>query len=116
MKETTICLDKKKGGLGLKNFSTFNKALLCKWSWWFTYESEAFWNQVVRGKHGKEQGGWCTRDVKVGYEVAIWLVNFPLTWATRERFFFWKDKWCGSTSLSVGYSHHTCCDSCNNGD
>ena len=27
-----VCLDKRKGDLGIKNPSTFNKALFCKWS------------------------------------------------------------------------------------
>ena len=27
-----VCLDKSKGGLGVKCLSTLNKALLCKWS------------------------------------------------------------------------------------
>ena len=34
----TICLDKRKGGLGVKSLSTLNKALLCKWSWSFANE------------------------------------------------------------------------------
>ena len=34
----TICLDKRKGGLGVKSLSTLNKALLCKWSWRFANE------------------------------------------------------------------------------
>lgn len=32
---TTVFLDKKKGGLGIKNITIFNKALLCKWHWHF---------------------------------------------------------------------------------
>ena len=29
---TTICKDKRNGGLGVKNLSILNKELLCKWS------------------------------------------------------------------------------------
>ena len=29
----TVCIEKKKGGLGLHRFSILNKALLCKWCW-----------------------------------------------------------------------------------
>ena len=32
VKWATVCTEKKKGGLGLRNFSRLNKALLCKWS------------------------------------------------------------------------------------
>ena len=52
-----VCLEKCNGGLGVKSLSILNKALLCKWSWRFAIEREAFWNQVIRGKYGEEQGG-----------------------------------------------------------
>ena len=42
--------------LGVKSLSILNKALLCKWSWRFAMEREAFWNKVIRGKYGEEQG------------------------------------------------------------
>ena len=54
-----MCLSKKKRGLGVKCLSTLNKALLCKWNWWFANEREALWNQVIRGKYGEETGTCC---------------------------------------------------------
>ena len=33
-----VCLDKSKGGLGVKCLPTLNKALLCTWSWRFAIE------------------------------------------------------------------------------
>ena len=59
-----MCLSKKKRGLGVKCLSTLNKALLCKWNWWFANEREALWNQVIRGKYGEERGEWCSREVR----------------------------------------------------
>ena len=38
-----ICLDKKKGGLGVRNLALMNKALLCKWNLQYANEREAFW-------------------------------------------------------------------------
>ena len=67
-----VCLDKSKGGLGVKCLSTLNKALLCKWSWRFANEREVFWNQVIKGKYGEEQKGWCSKEVKGGYGVGLW--------------------------------------------
>ena len=32
VKWAIVCTEKKKGGLGVRNFSRLNKALLCKWS------------------------------------------------------------------------------------
>ena len=67
-----VCLDKRKGGLGVKSISTLNKALLCKWSWLFANKKGALWNQVIRGIYGEEQGRWCSRDVREGYGVGLW--------------------------------------------
>ena len=68
----TMCLDKRKGGLGVKSFSLLNKALLCKWSWHFAKDRGALWNQVIRGKYGEERGGWYSWDVREGYGVGLW--------------------------------------------
>ena len=37
----TVCLEKRKGGLGVRNPSLINIALLCKWNWWYANEREA---------------------------------------------------------------------------
>ena len=37
---------------------------MCKWSWRFAIEREAFWNQVIRGKYGEEQGRWCSKEAR----------------------------------------------------
>ena len=65
-------LDKRKGGLGVKCLSSCNKALLCKWSWKFANERKALWNQVIRGKYGKEQGDWCSKEVRGGHGMGLW--------------------------------------------
>ncbi|RVW37600.1 hypothetical protein CK203_073990 [Vitis vinifera] len=31
-----------------------------------------FWNQVIRGKCGEEQGGWCSKELRDGYGVGLW--------------------------------------------
>ena len=51
---STVCLDKCKGGLGVKSFATLNKALLGKWTWRFANERAAFWNQVIRRNYGED--------------------------------------------------------------
>ena len=57
-------------GLGIKNLSIFNKALLGKWSWRYMNKRE-----FIRGKYGEGQGGWCTKNVRVGYGVGVWKAN-----------------------------------------
>ena len=67
-------LEKSNGGLGVKCLPLLNKALLCKWSWRFAIEREAFWNQVIRGKYEEEQGGWCSKEAR-GREVWCGIVE-----------------------------------------
>ena len=49
-------MDKSVGGLGVKNLSSLNKALLCKWSWRYANEKGALWVEVIKGKYGEEEG------------------------------------------------------------
>ena len=67
-----VCLDKRKGGLGVKCLSSLNKALLCKWSWRFANERRLLWNQVIKEKYGEEQRSWCSKEVRGGYGVGLW--------------------------------------------
>ena len=50
-----VCEDKSKGGLGVKNLGSFNKALLGKWAWCFANKKKTIWNQVIRRKYGEER-------------------------------------------------------------
>ena len=56
----------------MKSLASLNKALLGKWSWCFTNEKEAFWNQVIQGKYERDRGGWCSQEVREGYGVGLW--------------------------------------------
>ena len=72
MRWNLVCLEKKKGGLGVRNLALMNKVLLSKWNWCFTIESEALWKQVISHKYGVEEGGWCTRAVSGRHGVGLW--------------------------------------------
>ena len=67
-----VCLDKRKGGLGVRNLALLNKTLICKWSWCFAVEMEALWRQVMCGKYGEEAGGWRSCDVRGSFGVGLW--------------------------------------------
>ena len=45
-----------KCGLGVRKLTTFNKALLGKWLWWFGTEETRLWRRVVALKFGEEWG------------------------------------------------------------
>ena len=111
-------LRQKKRGLGVKCLSSLNKALLCKWSWRFANERGALWNQVIRGKYGEEQGGWCSKEVKGGYGVGLWkairrewyIVSNRLSFVVGngQRVRFWKDRWCGHSPFLCCFSYFVC--------
>ena len=46
----TVCLEKSRGGLGVRSLSKMNKVLLCKWCWRFTNERDPLWRLVISTK------------------------------------------------------------------
>ena len=98
----------------MKNLSILNKALLSKWSWRYAREKEAWWVEVIRRKYGEEEGGWSSRFPRESYGVGLWkslrrwsvLVSNHLSFEVGDgkRTKFWKDSWCGDTSLIDVYS------------
>ena len=50
-----VCLERKKGGLGVRNLALMNKALFSKWNWRFAIEGKAFWKQAINHKYGEER-------------------------------------------------------------
>ena len=56
-----VCLDKRKGGLRVRRLNSLNKTLLCKWIWRFAKERDALWREVIYGKFGELEEGWCLR-------------------------------------------------------
>ncbi|RVW31161.1 putative ribonuclease H protein [Vitis vinifera] len=67
-----VCLEKRKGGLGVRNLALMNSAFLCKWNWRFANEREALWRRVISLKYDEEEGGWRTRDVMGRNGVGLW--------------------------------------------
>ena len=66
------CLEKRKGGLGVRNLALMNITLLNKWNWCFANEREAFGKQVISHKCGEEEKGWHTQAVSGRYGVGLW--------------------------------------------
>ena len=113
VKWSTVCLDRKMGGLGIKSLAILNKALLCKWIWRFTNERDSLWRNVILWKFGEERGGWCSADSRDAYGSGVWkeirkewdtvstLAAFSLGNGRRLR--FWKDAWSGEEAFSCSY-------------
>ncbi|RVW94842.1 putative ribonuclease H protein [Vitis vinifera] len=108
-----VCLEKDNGGLGVKSLSILNKALLCKWSWRFAMEREAFWNQVIRenmggargmefkGSKGETHGVGLWKTLRKEWEVVKSRLVFVV--GNGKRIKFWKDIWCGDEPLCVSF-------------
>ncbi|RVW50222.1 Threonine--tRNA ligase, mitochondrial 1 [Vitis vinifera] len=109
VKWDTVCLDKSKGGLGVRRLSILNRALLCKWNWRFANERDKLWRCVISRKFGEEEGGWYSKEVREGFGVGFWKdirkegallqnrVGFSVGNGRRVK--FWKDNWCGNSTL-----------------
>ncbi|RVW55706.1 LINE-1 retrotransposable element ORF2 protein [Vitis vinifera] len=108
-----VCSHKKKGGLGIRDLTILNRALLCKWSWRFAVERDSYWKLIIGTKFGVGSGGWCTCGGREGYGVGLWkeiskeglllLNNVSFSVGDGKRVRFWKDKWCGNTPLCEAY-------------
>uniref|UniRef100_A0A2N9IL89 Reverse transcriptase zinc-binding domain-containing protein n=1 Tax=Fagus sylvatica TaxID=28930 RepID=A0A2N9IL89_FAGSY len=104
-----VCTPKEKGGLGVRNLTLFNKALLGKWLWRFGLEEHHLWRRVLVAKYGVELGGWRTsrirgphgcgvwKGIMLGWDEYFWNIEFVVGLGTRIR--FWQDKWCGDMAL-----------------
>ena len=113
VKWAVVCSHKTKGGLGIRNLSILNRALLCKWSWRFAVEGDSYWKLIISMKFGIERGGWRTRGVREGYgvgllkeiskEVLLLLNNVSFSVGDGKRVRFWKDIWCGNISLCEAF-------------
>jgi len=54
VKWANICLPKNDGGLGIKDISKFNVALMGRWMWAFPSGQQQLWVRVLNSKYG----GW----------------------------------------------------------
>ena len=57
---------------GIRNLAKLNKVLLGKGNWRFVEDRGALWKQVISGKNGIEEGGWCSKVVRESYGVGLW--------------------------------------------
>jgi hypothetical protein len=108
-----ICLPKEQGGLGVKDLTLFNKALLGKWKWRMLTEGDAVWAELLRSRYGHlptnlVAGNTLSYDVKSSL---WWRDIIGLDFGDNENWFmsntgcsvgdgkaigFWKMKWFGN--------------------
>ena len=108
-----MCIDKRKGGIGIKSFSKMNKALLSKWSWRFANDRNSLWRKVICSKFGEAIGGWHTHDRRGGHGTSLWkeirkewpsfFQNAIFSLGDGRWINFWKNVWCGEEALCSSY-------------
>ncbi|KAL6339446.1 hypothetical protein AAG906_032981 [Vitis piasezkii] len=113
VKWEVVCVDKEKGGLGLRKLVCLNKALLGKWIWRFARAKEELWKKVLEAKYGQEEFGWRTRKANGVFGVGVWKeILKESAWCWENMVFkvgkgnkirFWTDPWCGNNVLSQGF-------------
>ena len=67
----TICLPKSKGGLGIKDLSKFNEALLGKWGCDLANNQHQLWARILLSKYGGWNSLCCGRN-KADYYSTWW--------------------------------------------
>ena len=108
-----VCVDKEKGGLGLRKLARLNKALLGKWIWRFACAKEDLWKKVLEAKYGQEDFGWRTRKANGVFGVGVWkkiLKESDWCWENMafkvgkgSKIRFWTNPWCGNYVLSLSF-------------
>uniref|UniRef100_A0A2N9GH27 Reverse transcriptase domain-containing protein n=1 Tax=Fagus sylvatica TaxID=28930 RepID=A0A2N9GH27_FAGSY len=96
-------------GLGVKNLTLFNKALLGKWLWRFGVEVNHLWRRVIVAKYGMEWGGWWSKPCRGTHGCGLWkgissgwedfMERTKFSVGKGDRIQFWFDKWCGNSPL-----------------
>lgn len=110
-----MSLSKENGGLGIKDITNFNLALLGKWRWDLMQHKGELWARVVESKYGGWQG--MLEVDRAGSESVWWrdlkralihsqqgqLIHSGLRWkvGSGDKTKFWEDRWiCGGMSLA----------------
>ncbi|XP_060216840.1 uncharacterized protein LOC132644271 [Lycium barbarum] len=108
-KEVTV--NKKEGGVGIRDMKMQNRSLMMKWLWKFATTDNMLWKEVISAKYGKNS--WMTNVVTIPYGCSVWRTIrnlWPLV-INRSSFkvgnglkvSFWDDKWIGHEPLKQLY-------------
>ena len=71
VKWATVCSDSRGGGLGVRCFHNFNRALLSKWLWHFANERGSLWRKFINSKFVEDLGGCCSCMVRGSFGTSI---------------------------------------------
>lgn len=97
-----VTVEKRQGGLGIKNLKIQSKALRIKWLWKYSNENQSLWRNVISATYEEEQN-WMTKEITTRYGVSLWRsiralwnefkTNTTIKVANGAKTDFWKDEW-----------------------
>ena len=109
VKWEAVCLPKEEGGLGVKDITSFNVALIGKWKWELFQSPGELWVRLINSKYGGWRG--LNEDPRAAKESIWWrdlkklcqhtqqgqLLNNSITWQVGcgNEAKFWEDSWTG---------------------
>lgn len=70
VKWKAITVNKKKGGLGIRDLKMQSKALKLKWLWRYTKEDQMLWRRAINAKY--EEDKWMTKEINTPYGLSLW--------------------------------------------
>lgn len=107
-------MQKKYGGLGVRQLKEFNEALLGKWCWRLLVDRGGLWYRVLVARYGEEDGGqrcsaWWKEVVKIRDGVgggAVGRFEGCVVWRLGDGAdtSFWRDRWCADVLFRVRFS------------
>ena len=68
-------MNKKAGGLSIRNMKKQNQSLMMKWLWKFATEEGMLWKEAILAKYGMEDN-WMTKNVVTPYGCSVWIGIF----------------------------------------
>lgn len=75
---SAICNPKKMGGLGITNLSLKNRALMNKWIWRFSSETDALWRKLIVEKYGGDFDSLVPSLENHRFFSTVWKISLPL--------------------------------------
>ncbi|CAL1362551.1 unnamed protein product [Linum trigynum] len=61
-----------KGGLGILDLASFNRAMLGKWLWRFCTERDNWWRALINNKYPNQLSEWGTVRCRQGFSGSVW--------------------------------------------
>lgn len=100
---------KNEGGLGIRDLTLLNHALIVKWNWRFAHEENDLWNAVIIMKFGVKRtdhqngenqpwGGAIWKSIEEGWEDTHKNIEYEVGNGKKTKFL--TDLWCSTRSLA----------------